>query len=228
MLRSASRLGETQCNYSQPARLVHSAVAFAVPCHAESRREPSIRLCYISRKSKDFTFTMPIYRCHTSHDERLLYMVRAGWREQYRSWQSSACATFRCPDGTRPRTPTLPAPLTAAVQLAAPPTASQLLTAHTVGDSACAAQACGSSACGVFRTSSSCACTQDAWCLAWCRHNTRAAGSPGMGRSPRRKPRGALSAARIQGPTRGRPDRQPTHPDGHGRLRSKSPGRQKG
>ena len=39
LLRSSSRLGE--CN-SQPAQLVHSAVAFAVPCPAEAARVPSI------------------------------------------------------------------------------------------------------------------------------------------------------------------------------------------
>ena len=51
LLRSSSRLGE--CN-SQPARLVHSAVAFAVPCHAEAARVPSIRLCSIFSEKQRF------------------------------------------------------------------------------------------------------------------------------------------------------------------------------
>ena len=57
LLRSASRLGE--CN-SQPARLVHSSLAFAVLCHAEALRGPSMHVCRFSRKSKRFLFTMPI------------------------------------------------------------------------------------------------------------------------------------------------------------------------
>ena len=46
LLRSSSRLGE--CN-SQPARLVHSAVAFAVLCPAEAARVPSIAVRGIFR-----------------------------------------------------------------------------------------------------------------------------------------------------------------------------------
>ena len=57
LLRSSSRLGE--CS-SQPARLVHSAVAFAVPCPAEAARVPSIAVSPFFRKSLPFTFTMPI------------------------------------------------------------------------------------------------------------------------------------------------------------------------
>ena len=57
LLRSSSRLGE--CN-SQPARLVHSAVAFVELCHAEALREPSIAVSPFFRKSLPFTFTMPI------------------------------------------------------------------------------------------------------------------------------------------------------------------------
>ena len=120
---------------------------------------------------------------------------------QSRSWQGSAHAIFRCPDGTRPSTPIIPAPLTAAVQLAAPPTASQLLTAHCLR----AQRKLAAAVPGVVRTSSSCACTQDG--ASWCRHNTCAAASPGMGRIPRRKSRCALSAAAhhrrrlLSGPT---------------------------
>ena len=51
LLPSSWRLGE--CN-SQPARLVHSAVAFAVPCHAEAARVPSIRLCSIFSEKQRF------------------------------------------------------------------------------------------------------------------------------------------------------------------------------
>ena len=79
---------------------------------------------------------------------------RAGW--QSRSWQGSAHAIFRCPDGTRSSTPIIPAPLTAAVQLAAPPTASQHLTAHCLR----AQRKLAAAVPGVVRTSSSCACTQ--------------------------------------------------------------------
>ena len=90
---------------------------------------------------------------------------------------------------------------TAAVQLAAPPTASQLLTAHCLR----AQRKLAAAVPGAVRTSSSCACTQDG--ASWCRHNTCAAASPGMGRIPRRKPRCALSAAAhhrrrlLSGPT---------------------------
>ena len=82
-----------------------------------------------------------------------------------------------------------------------PPTASQLLTAHCRR----AQRKLAAAVPGVVRTSSSCACTQDG--ASWCRHNTCAAASPGMGRIPRRKPRCALSAAAhhrrrlLSGPT---------------------------
>ena len=48
LLRSASRLGE--CS-SQAMCAVHSSLAFAVPCHAEAARVPSIALCSFFRKS---------------------------------------------------------------------------------------------------------------------------------------------------------------------------------
>ena len=48
LLRSSSRLGE--CN-SQPARLVHSSVAFAILCPAEALGEPSMPLSPFFRKS---------------------------------------------------------------------------------------------------------------------------------------------------------------------------------
>ena len=57
LLRSSSRLGE--CN-SQPARLVHSAVAFAILCSAEAARVPSIAVRGIFRNLLPFTVTMPI------------------------------------------------------------------------------------------------------------------------------------------------------------------------
>ena len=48
LLRSASHLGE--CS-SQAMCAVHSSLAFAVPCHAEAARVPSIALCSFFRKS---------------------------------------------------------------------------------------------------------------------------------------------------------------------------------
>jgi len=49
LLRSSWRLGE--CS-SQPARLVHSSLAFAVPCQAEALGVPSIAVCCFFRVSK--------------------------------------------------------------------------------------------------------------------------------------------------------------------------------
>ena len=58
--RFSSRLAE--CS-SQSAWLVHSALRFGMPCHAEARREPSRSVCSVFRISKRFHTEMVIWRC---------------------------------------------------------------------------------------------------------------------------------------------------------------------
>ena len=159
-----------------------------MPLTSDSRRPHSVDVTECGRRANP---TCP--RELGSQERRSCHPDSLGWRtpmcrQQSRSWQGSACATCRCPDGTRPSTGILPATLTGQADLAPPRPASQHPHRHVkryVKRKAAAAVLSVTRA-GLDRTSTRNAGT-------YRRHDARAAAAHGMGCERRRKPRSAFS-----------------------------------
>ena len=61
----AFHIGPSVCS-SPLVGAVHTLMRPELPCDAEAQSGPSRRLCSLSRKNKDFTCAMLIWRCNTS------------------------------------------------------------------------------------------------------------------------------------------------------------------